>query len=594
MMQIPKRQKKQEAPKYPVFLAKEPKGLIVIPPFPDISKVDFTYPLIEPFASARIAWDPEGRKLVYRIVEPELDGDDIGTMKKIEEALMEVIDVKMSVLKNREEAIQYLQSKVQKVLADMNMSVSVDRYTKITYYLVRNFVGLNEIEPMMFDPYIEDIGCSGLDTPVFIIHKKFGSLETNLVYRDPEVLSNFVIKISEKCGRYISYATPLLDGRLPDGSRVQASFAKDVTTKGPTFSIRKFRRNPFSPIDMMEMKTASADMMAYLWFLIQHNVSIMISGGVSTGKTSFLNSLSMFIPREEKIVSIEDTREINLPHENWIPAVSREGFGIPEITGKKYGEVDLFDLLKESFRQNPDYVVVGEVRGKEAYVMFQGMASGHASMGTIHAGSVEDVMKRLQTPPIELSPSLIESLDLMIIMTNAREKGKSARRVKEVDEIQSIDSRTGIAHTKKIFTWIPSEDSLQDALQESILLQKISFAEGVQLQKTLSEVNDRKSVLSWMHKAGITDYEHVCDVINLYYKDKPSVMSWVKKGANPFSKESAAPKGPKPAKAGKEKPKKARKMKRGAARAQPKQLAKRESEELKEIKEILAKKKGPQ
>ena len=576
-IQMPKKRKKQEANKYPIFLAKEPKGLIVIPNFPDISKVDVTYPLIEPFAYAKISWDPNGKKLLYRVLEPALEGDDLGTMKKIEEALMEIIDVKMSVLKNREEAIQYLQTKIQKVLNDMNMAVSSDRYTKITYYLVRNFVGLNEIEPMMFDPYIEDIGCTGMDTPVYIIHKKFGSLETNLVYRDADILSNFVIKISERCGRYISYATPLLDGRLPDGSRVQASFAKDVTTKGPTFSIRKFRRNPFSPVDMIEMKTASEDMMAYLWILIQHNVSILVSGGVSTGKTSFLNALSMFIPREEKIVSIEDTREINLPHENWIPAVSREGFGIPEMTGKRYGEVDLFDLLKESFRQNPDYVVVGEVRGKEAYVMFQGMASGHASLGTMHAGSLEDVMKRLQTPPIELSPSLIESLDAMIVMTNAKEKGKSARRVKEIDEIQSIDSHTGIAHSKKIFTWIPSEDSYQDAVQESILLQKISFAEGVQLPKVLSELKDRKSVLSWMHRNSIKDFEHVCDVINLYYKDKPAVMSWVKKGENPFSK--GVPALPKEIKPAKEK------------KSPKKQSARRESEELKEIKHILAKKK---
>jgi flagellar protein FlaI len=577
-IQTPKRQKEQKGKQYPIFLEKEPKGLIVIPNFPDIAKVDVTYPLIEPFAYAKISWDPNGKKLIYRVVEPALEGDDLGTMKKIEEALMEIIDVKMSVLKNREEAIQYLQTKMQKVLNDMNMAVSSDRYTKITYYLVRNFVGLNEIEPMMFDPYIEDIGCTGMDTPVYIIHKKFGSLETNLVYRDADILSNFVIKISERCGRYISYATPLLDGRLPDGSRVQASFAKDVTTKGPTFSIRKFRKNPFSPIDMIEMKTASEDMMAYLWILIQHNVSILVTGGVSTGKTSFLNSLSMFIPREEKIVSIEDTREINLPHENWIPAVSRAGFGIPDMTGKRYGEVDLFDLLKESFRQNPDYVVVGEVRGKEAYVMFQGMASGHASLGTMHAGSLEDVMKRLQTPPIELSPSLIESLDAMIVMTNAKEKGKSARRVKEIDEIQSIDSHTGIAHSKKIFTWIPSEDSYQDAVQESVLLQKISFAEGVQLSKVLSELKDRKSVLSWMHRNSIKDFEHVCDVINLYYKDKPTVMSWVKKGENPFSKGvTVLPNEIKPAKEKKKPPKK--------------QPARRESEELKEIKQILAKKK---
>jgi hypothetical protein len=200
-------------------------------------------------------------------------------------------------------------------------------------------------------------------------------------------------------------------------------------------------------------------------------------------------------------------------------------------------------------------------------------------------------MKRLETPPIELSPSLIESLDAMIVMINAKEKGKSARRVKEIVEIQSIDTHTGIAHTKKIFTWIPSEDSFQDALQESVLLQKISFAEGVQLQKIISELKDRKAVLSWMHKNSITDYEHVCDVINLYYKDKPSVMAWLKKGSNPFSKEaSALPTGPKPAKAKAPKAKPAKKpAKREDSGQKVSRTPSRSESELKEIKGILEK-----
>lgn len=539
-MSAAKAQKKAAKQGYPAFLIREPKGMISIPAFSDITKVDITYPLIEDFAYAKISWDNQGKKLVYRVVEPELEADDRGMLRKIEESLMELIDVKMSVLRNREESVQYLQSKIQKVLSDMNIVLPAEKYMKVAYYLVRNFVGLNEVEPFMFDPYIEDIGCSGVGTPVYIIHKKFGSIETNLTYTDIDNLSNFVIKISERCGRYISYATPLLDGRLPDGSRVQASYAKDVTTKGPTFTIRKFRKNPFSPVDMISMRTASLDMMAYLWLLIEHSVSVLICGGVSTGKTSFLNSLSMFIPRERKVISIEDTREINLPHDNWIPAVSREGFGIPESTGKRYGEVDLFDLLKESFRQNPDYVIVGEVRGKEAYVMFQGMASGHSSIGTLHAGSLEDVIKRLETPPIDLSPSLIESLDAIIVMTNAKEKGKSARRVKEISEIQSVDASTGISHSKRVFSWIPSEDVFKEEVMESFVLQKISFEEGATMQRTIAELNDRKAVLSWMLRQNIMHYEHVCDVINLYYKEKSRVMGWVKGNQSPFSKKDDA------------------------------------------------------
>ena len=246
----------------------------------------------------------------------------------------------------------------------------------------------------------------------------------------------------------------------------------------------------------------------------------------------------MFIAPEDKIISIEDTREINLPHENWIPSVTRVGFGFPEAGGKMYGEVDLFQLLKESFRQNPDYVIVGEVRGKEAYVMFQGMSSGHPSLGTIHAGSVEDVIKRLETPPIELSPSLIESLDVLVVMVNAKEKGKSARRVKEVVEIQSIDSKTGKAHTIKTFSWIPTTDDFKDNTQASEVLRRISFERGLSYPKIVRELEKRKQVLEWMQRHDIVQFDDVCGLINLYHKDQKTIMNWVKKNMPPYKTKS--------------------------------------------------------
>lgn len=520
---------------YPRVVLGRPRHLIVIAPVKDISKVDIKYPLIDPFAHAEIKWLPEKKGLIYRVVEPHLSDREEKLLKKIEESLTEVIDVKLSKVKEKGKIIEYLQSKTESVLEDLGIHVPKEVYEKVMYYIIRNFFGLNEIEPMMYDPYIEDIGCNGLNTPIFIVHKRFGSIQTDLAYTDPSKLTDFVVKLSERCGRYISYAVPLLDGSLPDGSRVQASLAKDVTTRGPTFSIRKFRKNPYSPIDIIELGTASSKMMAYLWLLVHYNASIVVCGGVSTGKTTFLNVLSMFIPPEDKVISIEDTREINLPHENWIPSVSRLGFGIPGAGGKRYGEINLFDLLKESFRQNPDYVVVGEVRGKEAYVMFQGMASGHPSMGTIHAGSVDDVMKRLETPPIELSPSLIESLDLLIVLTNAKEKGKSARRVKEIVEIQSVDSRTGIAHTKESFSWIPSDDVFRENIMDSDLLRRISFQEGITYQKLMQELEDRKRVLEWMRKHKIFQFDEVCRLINLYYKDRETLMGWVDKDISPHA-----------------------------------------------------------
>ncbi len=516
------------------FFLREPKNVKPLPTFGDITRTDVTYPLIEPMTYAEIKWISSEKKLAYGVIEPRLDTNQKKILHKLESDMAEIIDIKLSSLKG-DNVFEYLEKKFKSVLEDNGITLESDVYKKTLYYVIRDFLGMNEIEPLMHDPYIEDIGCSGLDTPIYVVHKKYGSLETNIIFYDFDYLSNLVVKIAERSGRYISYATPLLDGTLPDGSRVQASLAKDVTTKGPTFSIRKFRKNPFSPTDIINLNTADAGILAYIWLLIQYNASFLICGGVSTGKTTMLNALTMFIPPEDKIISIEDTREINLPHENWIPSVSRTGFGIPESGGKRYGEVDLFDLLKESFRQNPDYVIVGEVRGKEAYVMFQGIASGHASIGTIHAGSLEDVVKRLMTPPIELSPSLVESLDVIIVLTHFKEHGKSMRRVKEVVEVQSIDPQTGRAHTTEVFGWIPSMDQFKENLMGSEMLRRISFQEGLSYPKVIEELDKRKRFLVWLQKNDVCQFDQVCRLINLFYKDNKTVMGWVNKGTKPYS-----------------------------------------------------------
>ncbi|MEE9406081.1 MAG: type II/IV secretion system ATPase subunit [Candidatus Aenigmarchaeota archaeon] len=525
--------KRPSLPAYPKIRMREPKLLIVLPAFKDTKKTDVRYPLLEPFAYAHIKWNEKKKTLEYRVEEPELAPDEKKMLDKIERNLKEMIDVKITVME-RDKATGYLQEKVKQVMEETGMDVPVAKFIKIMYYLMRNLVGLNEIEPIMHDPYIEDLGCPGLNTPIYLVHRKYGSMETSVEFRDTDYLNNFVIKLSERCGRYISYAKPLLGGTLPDGSRIQATLAKDVTTKGPTFSIRKFRRNPYSPVDMLSLKTVSPELLAYLWFLVEYSISFLVCGGVASGKTTFLNTLSMFIPPEDKIVSIEDVREINIPHDNWIPATARTGFGVPEAGGRRYGEVTLFDLLKESFRMKPDYTIVGEVRGKEAYVMFQGMASGNPSMGTIHAGSVDDVIKRLQTPPIDLSPSLIEALDAIIVMSNAKEKGKSARRVKEIIEIQSIDSQTNKVLGTKTFMWIPSTDEFKDNTVESQLLHKISFERGISFPEIRKQLEKRKKVLEWMKRHNILQYDEVTKLVNLYYKDEDAIMDWVQRDIPPY------------------------------------------------------------
>ena len=518
---------------YPDIVIKDAGNLVSLPVFKDKAKVDVTYPLLEPFVSAHIKWDKVERQLIYHLIEPELSSEEQKYKDEIKEDLLEIIDISLSVVKKKNETFNYLKSKVFEIIDDENISVTPDSYSKIMYYIYRDFAGLNEIEPLMHDPYIEDIGCDGINSNIFVTHRRLGSIKTDIMFKNTDDLSKFVIKLAERCGRYISYAMPLLDGSLPDGSRAQATFAEDITTHGPTFSIRKFRKRPLSPIELINLNTASPEVMAYLWLLMEYHASFLICGGVSTGKTTLLNAVTMFIPPESKIVSIEDTRELNLPHENWIPAVSRVGFGIPEIGGKVYGEVTLFDLLRESFRQNPDYVIVGEVRGKEAYVMFQGMASGHASMGTIHAGSVEDVVKRLETPPIELSPGLIETLDVVIVMAKAREKGDSARRIKEIDEIDTIDKMTGSARISRVFAWVPATDGFEKNMVESHMLRRFSNTTGLSYQDMQNELEKRKKILLWMQKYEVIDYQDVSKYVNLYYKDSDTIMRWVDDNIKP-------------------------------------------------------------
>jgi len=507
----------------PGFNIKKIKQTAEFPKFDDISQVDVTYPLIEPFAYANIKWDPVDKGLMYNVVQPQLDDKDRQMLKKISSALIELVEVELTSIKEEGKVVEYLEKQIAKIIRQFGLEMPPERYARIMYFIYRNFVGFNEIEPFLQDPNIEDISCDGTGAPMYVVHRKFGSIKTNVVIDDLEYLREFVIKIAERTGRYVSYAEPVLEGTLPDGSRVSATLAGDVATRGPTFTIRKFSERPFSPIDVMNVKTASAALMSYFWYLIEYGASILVVGGVATGKTSFLNSLCMFIPPEAKIVSIEDTRELRIPNEHWVPTLARVGFGIPMPGGEKYGGVSLFDLLKQSFRQNPDYVIVGETRGKEAYVMFQGMSSGHPSMSTFHAGSVDTVIKRLTTSPIDLSPTLIESLNVIVVMVHAREKGKSARRIKDITEILSVDAKTSEVKTNVVFTWDPVSDTFVK-VNDSVIARKLVEAKGGTIEQAIKEMEVRTVVLEWMRAQGITDYTEVTKIINRYYKEPKILM----------------------------------------------------------------------
>ncbi|MBX4211890.1 type II/IV secretion system ATPase subunit [Candidatus Pacearchaeota archaeon] len=493
----------------------------VIPALPridDKKKVNVRYMLVPPYASAHIFWNNELGELTYEIEEPILHEDEKEALEKLEQAMLEIINVNVAVEKTLEATTSYIDKTARLLIEELNMHMSAETYSKLFYYLFRDFIGLNEIDPILRDYFIEDIECNGIDTPVYLIHRVYRNMRTNIVFRDIEKLASFVEKLAQRCGRYVSYAQPLLDGTLPDGSRVNATYTKDVTSRGPTFTIRKFTKVPWTPTQLIAFNTMSPEMLAYFWILLQYKASILIAGGTASGKTTLLNALAFFIPPEARVVSIEDTREINLPRENWLPAVARTSIGVGKV-----GEVDLFALLKSSFRQNPDYLIVGEVRGKEAFVLFQGMASGHASLSTMHADSVDTLIRRLQTPPINLSPTLVNSLDCVAIATHAVSRQQETRRVREIVEILNVE-KDGTALVNTPFIWNPNQDVFYFKKQSKVL-EKIAARRGIPLEKLQKEFLTRAKLLYELYKNRIFGFDEIGKIINDYYKNPVDVLS---------------------------------------------------------------------
>ena len=492
-----------------------------IPPLPilrDKTKIDVRYSVISPYATVHIYWDTKNSELRYDVEEPILDESEEDILKRIQDAMQELVNVNVIVEKTPEAIIEYINRTAKLIINELNLKVSEETYSKVFYYLYRNFIGLNEIDPLINDYFIEDIECNGINSPVYIVHRIYRNIRTNVTFYSIENLASFVEKLAQRCGRYISYASPILDGSLPDGSRVNATYTQDITTKGPTFTIRKFTSLPWTPTQLLSFNTLSPEMLAYFWLLVQFKSNILIAGGTSSGKTTLLNAISFFIPPEARIVSIEDTRELQIPKENWLPSVARSAIG---LSGS--GEVDLFSLLKNSFRQNPDYVIVGEVRGKEAFVLFQGMASGHASISTLHADSVDTVIKRLETPPIDLSPTLINTLDVVAIMRHAIVKKEQTRRLYSIVEIVNV-TPDGIAMTNTPFIWNPADDRFYFK-KGSRVFEKIKKRYGITAEELEMEFNIRARLLYEMFKRGVFDYESIQQIINQYYKNPEQVLA---------------------------------------------------------------------
>jgi flagellar protein FlaI len=480
------------------------------------------FPLKEPYAYGAIARDSETKGLKYIVIEPTLTEEEKKQMDKIIEILRETLDVNLKRITKKEEAEEYLRKAIKEVAK--KYKIKLEALSKIEYYIIRDFIYFNKIDPLMHDHMIEDISCDGYGIPIYVWHREYESIPTNIIFEEKE-LDSFVVRLAYIAGKHISIANPILDASLPDGSRIQLTFGKEVTKRGSTFTIRRFRADPLTVTDLIAFNTLTSEVAAWFWFIIERKVNILICGGTASGKTTTLNSLSTFIPPDSKIITIEDTPELNLPHQNWIPSVARVGFG----PSGSAAEITLFDLLKAAMRQRPDYIIVGEVRGKEAYTLFQAMATGHGGLSSIHADSPIAAINRLESEPMNIPRSLTLTLNVIAMQTRVRVANKTARRLSHIVEIVGMDPVSKDVVMNDVYKWDPKTDKFLYS-GRSVLIERLMGKYGITEDKAKLELERRKTVLEWMIKIGIRRYDAVGKVIREYYMDPERVYEKAKLG----------------------------------------------------------------
>ena len=389
----------------------------------------------------------------------------------------------------------------------------------VLYYLRRNIDGFDRIDILMRDPYIEDISCEGPDTSVHVFLRKYGYIVTEIAF-SREDLDRFVRRLVQGTGKQISSAVPMVDTTLSDGSRLHAFLGEYVSTKGSSFTIRKFREKPLSFIDMIQLGTVDDEIMAFLWIAIQYGSNVMIIGGTASGKTSFLNSILQFIPHSRKLITIEDIREINIIHENWLQMVTRPGSpGVSEGSGG--GEIDMFSLLESSLRHRPNYLVVGEVRGRESYTVFQAMSAGRYALSTFHADDFEGFVHRMESTPINIPRQLISSLDLVILLRTSSTAGGIVRRVQEVSEVVEMDLSSEEIVTNALYR-IDGDRYVYSG--NSYLLETIAFREGLTPESLIKNIRERKMLLEKLRQQEVYDYGKLSSIVLRMEREPDKVL----------------------------------------------------------------------
>ncbi|RLE60737.1 MAG: hypothetical protein DRJ35_02460 [Thermoprotei archaeon] len=471
------------------------------------------YEVEPPFAYVMIVKTPIG-KIEYRVVEPPLTKDDIEKLAQIKSLLLEVSKIDLSELLEREPQV-VLEKEIRRIIDRYKIRITGEAFDKFLYYIRRDTLGYGKIDVLMKDPNIEDISCDGVNVPIYVWHRKFESIPTNIFFDDPEELESLLIKMSYRAGKQISIAQPIVEGSLPGGFRIHLTL-EEVSRKGGTFTIRKFREVPYSVVDLIKLGTISPRLAAYFWYIIEKGKSLMIVGATASGKTTALNALATFIRPEAKIITIEDTPELNLPHENWVPLITRPSYE------EWVRNVDLYELLRSAMRMRPDYVIIGEIRGKEAFALFQAIATGHAGLCTMHAENVEYALKRLMADPMNIPLFLISVMNVYALIKRLKIGDRVVRRIVAVEEAVGVDVERGVPITRRIFRYNPSMDTIEET-NDSILLKTIADEQFISYEEVIEEINRRERVIKFLVDKGITSYIHISKITRDYYYDPERV-----------------------------------------------------------------------
>ena len=496
--------------------------------------------------------DPGKVRDWYIGIEPELDHPDILTiLAEVEDSLLDFTD-EFDAAKTEDALIAVLRMSVDRIFGvsssgddeDVQMTMSAkksklsflsrflskkqagaegnlnakwglseDALEGLKYSLVKEKVGIGILQPLILDEYIEDISCSGLGS-LFIEHKIFKSLRCSFGFKTHDELNEYVLRLSERAKKPVTFRQPVVDASLPDGSRINFVYGQDVSVRGSNFSIRKFAEEAISIIQLVRWGSLNWMMAAYMSLIIEDGLNVFVSGETASGKTTLLNALTTFIDANAKIVSIEDTAEVNVPHANWIQEVTRK----PK-PGENDSGVDMFDLLKAALRQRPDEIIIGEIRGEEGLIAFQAMQTGHACMATFHASSVQKLIQRLTGSPISVPKNYIDNLNVAIIQVAVRlPNGDTGRRAVSINEIVSYDSKEDAFSFVEVFRWDPATDTFEFTGDQNSYLLEYRIAAGrgyppARRRQIYSLVQRRARILEKLSDSGLNEYGEVYKVL---------------------------------------------------------------------------------